>query len=160
MPFRQIKSRRVMSTQIIKAKFHHFHEILGSSKEALQQKINEHGGFKQAVSDAMHSAEKGGAIHFEHEVGGGLGRTMKDVAEDFEDVKVEAVEAKHSYDKINLHDTSVSGMAKNVTSAYSGNFHSAAAYMNTAGAVFRPFRDVFRGAGEGFGAVGTVLGKL
>ena len=51
-------------------------------------------------------------------------------------------------------------MAKNTTSAYSGNFHAAAGYMNAAGAVFRPFRDVFRGAGEGFGVVGTELGKL
>ena len=144
----------------VTAKLHHFHEILGSSKQHMQQKINQHSGYKQAVSDAMHSAEKGGGIHFEHEVGAGLGRTLEDVAEDFGDVKQEAVEAKHSYDKINLRDTSVSGMAKNTTSAYSGNFHVAAGYMNAAGAVFRPFRDVFRGAGEGFGVVGTELGKL
>ena len=162
-----VHHHRHRATQHVK----HFQQIARATREKLTHMVH-HGpeALHRAIHESMHSAKVGGGFSFEHvdhiakhldaPVGGSLGRTLEDVAEDFGDVADEVNKAKASYDNIDFNDRSVSGLANTVTKGYSGNFHLGAAYMNAAGAVLRPARDVFRGAGEGFGVVGTELGKL
>ena len=140
----------------VNAKLHHFHEILGSSKRTVQQKIKQHSGFKQAVSDAMHSAEKGGAIDFKHEVGAGLSDVVNFATNLANPIK-EAKAAKDQYDQIDLHDVSARGVTKNALHAYSGNFHVGSAYMKGSALAAPAFSGAFVPASEGFRGISESL---
>ena len=135
---------------------HHYHAILNSTKQELQNKIKQHPDFKQAVSDAMHSAEKGGAISFKHETGGGLSDIVN-AAKNIANPIKEANAAKDQYDQIDLHDHSVKGMAHNTLHAYSGNFHVGSAYMKASAIAAPAFAGAFLPASEGFSGVSKGL---
>ena len=136
---------------------HHYHQILNSTEHGLRAKIHQDPGFKQAVSDVMHSAEKGGAISFKHETGGGLGSAAVHVAKNIANPIKEAQAAKSQYDQIDLHDTSAGGMAHNALHAYSGNFHVGSAAMKASAIAAPAFAGAFLPASEGFAGVSRGL---
>jgi len=148
---------------VVKSAHRHFRTMMHSSKAELQRAVEKNPLFRDAVSDAMHVAQKGGAIHWKHEVGGSLDTVMKvaNVAKQVGDPVTEAGKTKDSYDKVNLNDWSAKGVAKNTFHGYSGNFHAAATHMKAANiASLGTFSAALIPAAQGFSAVGDAFGKL
>ena len=156
----------------------HFESIARSTRQQLAQKVGDK-SVHRAVHEAMHSASLGGGFHFDHAIhiarhihqpiGGGLsfdsalsGVKVLSKLNPLDSFK----DAKSNYDKIDLHDWSARGMAKNALHAYSGNFHAAAGKMKADSAlaamtgVGAPEGAVLQGAAQGMGAVGSGLGYV
>ena len=147
----------------VTAERHKIHKIAESSKAQLRQHLR-NPDMHKAISDVMHVAEKGGAISFRHELGGGITtEDLKNVAETVRkanDPLEEAVKVKSSYDKVNFDDHSTRGLARNAVTGLAGNFHVASTHMKTAN-TFIPGAAAFLEPGaQGFSAVGTGLDKI
>ena len=145
----------------VTAEKHNIHAILQSSKSQLRQHLR-NPKMHNAISDVLHVAEKGGAVSFKHELGGGIdAKQVLGVARTIGDPIKEAQKAKSQYDKMDFHDTSARGIASNATHAYGGNFHVAAGHMKaaniaTAGvfsAGLLPASNAFSAVGDGFGSL-------
>ena len=145
----------------VTAEKHKIHAILQSSKSQLRQHLR-NPGMHNAISDVLHVAEKGGAVSFKHELGGGIdAKQVLSVARTIGDPIMEAQKAKSQYDKIDFHDTSARGLASNATHAYGGNFHVAAGHMKAANiATAGVFSAALLPASNAFSAVGDGIGSL
>ena len=125
----------------VKADTRHFNRILHSTKNELHKAMRGNPLLKEAVSDAMHVAEKGGGIHWEHETGGALEPDETHVPEADDDSELDVATAAKALwkladpieegrktvktaNKIDLHDWSARGIAKNTLYGYSTNAHA------------------------------------
>ena len=141
----------------VNAASHHFRRILNSSKADLQKAVGQNPQLRDAVSDAMHIAEKGGGIQWHHEVGGGFSDIVK-VARQIGDPIKEVAKAKGAYDEIDMHDWSARGMLKNYVTGVAGNAHVAAAHMKAANIASMGLGSAeLLPASNAFGAVGDGL---
>ena len=145
----------------VTAERHKIHQIAESSKAQLRHHLR-NPDMHKAISDVMHVAEKGGAISFRHELGGGIGaKEIIDVARTVGDPIKEANKTKAAYDKVDFNDTSFRGMASNAKNMYSGNFHAASTHMKAANiATAGVFSGALLPASNAFSAVGDAFGGL
>jgi hypothetical protein len=82
------------------------------------------------------------------------------VAKQIHDPITEGQAAKSSYDKVDFHDRSARGWAKNATTGLAGNFHVASTHMKT-GMTFIPgLAGFLEGGAQGFSGVGYGLDKV
>ena len=148
----------------------HFQKIAESTRDELASHLAGSDTMHRAVHEAMHSAHLGGGFDFSHAIhvaehlheplGGGItdlvsGAGVLQKLNPLENLQ----SAKSSLDEINLNDTSVEGISKNVLRGYSANFNVAAAHMKTSGAIATA---TGVGAPEGLilGAAGTGMGMI
>ena len=133
---------------------HHAHEILGLARKvpalhnfrtrqastrfsdkrhdfmALAHRVRQQ--FSQDAHPKMHHKRVAGALDFKS-----IFSDTKKLAEGFNPAD-SAGAAMDSFNKINLHDTSAKGIAKNALHGYAGNLRAHAAYAQTAGLALTP----------------------